>query len=154
MLFRRAVLAAFALALPARGAEQSLRAFDQAEVAPSKTSIYVGSVALTVSKLTRTQGGFSTAYTAKVFPYFFYNENGTLSIDFTDDMLRQLERGEAVEFKGRAVRTDGDARPVEGKATPIDAAHGKVKVRVFYSKRIELIFNTTYRFPEVESPAR
>ena len=49
----------------------------------------------------------------------------------------------------RAVREDGAERRVEGKATPINRAAGKIKVRVFYSKRIELIFNTTYRFPDV-----
>jgi len=154
MLLRRAVLLAALLALPTRAAEQPLRAFDQVEVAPARTSIYVGSVALTCAKLTRTQGVFSTSYAANVFPYFFYSEKGTLSIDFTDEMLRRLECGEAVEFKGRAVRTDGDERRVKGKATPANAASGQVKVRVFYSKRIELIFNTTYRFSGVDSSAR
>jgi hypothetical protein len=46
------------------------------------------------------------------------------------------------------VRSDGVERRVEGKATPVDATSGKIKVRVFVSKRIELIFNTTYRFIE------
>ena len=44
------------------------------------------------------------------------------------------------------MRDDGAERRLEGTATPTDATSGKLKVRVFVSKRIELIFNTTYRF--------
>ncbi len=131
-----------------RAAELPLGRFDRVEVAPAKTSIYVGTVSLTTSAFTRTKGVYDADYVAKVFPVFFYNEKGRLSIELSDAMLRQLERGEAIEFKGRAVRGDGAERHVEGKATPVDTTSGKLKVRVFYSKRIELIFNTTYRFPE------
>ena len=43
---------------------------------------------------------------------------------------------------------DGVAFIAGGIATPADARSGKIKVRVFVSKRIELIFNTSYRFGE------
>ena len=59
---------------------------------------------------------------------------------------RDVLAGEAVEFTGCAVRADGTVRRVEGKATPADAAGGKIKVRVFVTQKIELIFNTTFRF--------
>ena len=85
-------------------------------------------------------------YVAKVFPYFFYNENGRLWIHFPDEDLRRLEHGETVPFTGRALNDDGEERRVEGRIVPADASSGKIKVRVFVSKRIELIFNTTYRF--------
>ena len=120
-------------------------------VAPAKTSIYLGTVSMAMPAFVRVNGGFEAAYVAKVFPFFFYNENGRLRVEISDASLRQLERGEAIEFKGRAVRQDGAERRVEGKATPIDAATGKIKVRVFYSKRIELIFNTSYRFPDARA---
>jgi lipocalin len=51
-----------------------------------------------------------------------------------------------LEFKGQAENSAGEARQVEGRAVPQDATRGKLKVRVFVSKRIQLIFNTTYRF--------
>jgi hypothetical protein len=35
---------------------------------------------------------------------------------------------------------------VEGSVTPADVMSGKVKVRVFATMSVELIFNTTYRF--------
>ena len=128
-------------------------AFDRVEVAPTKTSVYVGSVSLSLPMFSRQGGVYETTYVAKVFPYFFYNETGRLGIDFSDEQLRRLGHGETVEFTGRAERTDGAARRVEGKVTPVDATSGKIKVRVFYSKRIELIFNTTYRFPDLREPA-
>lgn len=122
-------------------------------VAPAKTSIYLGTVSMTMPGFVRVNGGYEADYAAKVFPFFFYNEAGRLRVEISDGLLRQLERGEVIEFTGRAVRDDGAERHVEGKATPADAATGKIKVRVFYSKRVELIFNTTYRFPDAVSRA-
>jgi hypothetical protein len=60
--------------------------------------------------------------------------------------LERLAQGEAVEFTGSAINHEQAPRRVEGKATPTDALHGKLKVRVFVSPKIELIFNTTYSF--------
>ena len=140
-----ALLFALALALGARGAEAPLSRYDRVEIAPTKTSIYVGSVSMTMPAFTRKSGVYESTYSAKVFPYFFYNESGRIVIEVPDEALRQLDRGESIEFKGRAVRESGDERRVEGKATPADATSGKIKVRVFVSKRIELVFNTTYR---------
>jgi hypothetical protein len=147
MVIRRAVLVALLLLPLARAAESPLSAYDRVDIAPTKTSIYLGSVAMTTGSFARKAGAYEATYAAKVFPFFFYNESGRIFIELSDAQLRALERGEAVDFKGRAVRGDGAERRVEGKATPADARNGKVKVRVFYSKRIELIFNTTYRFP-------
>jgi hypothetical protein len=131
-------------------AESPLKNYDRVEIAPTKTSIYIGTVSMTLPTLPRAKGVYSASYVAKVFPYFFSSEKGQLSIDISDEMLRQLERGEPVEFKGRAVNRDGEERRVEGKAAPDDAKSGKLKVRVFVSKRIELIFNTTYRVPDAK----
>ena len=132
----------------AAAAEAPLSSYARVEVAPAKTSIYVGSVSMTIPTFSRAGSAFESSYVAKVFPYFFYNESGRLTVEIPDEGLRQLERGEPIEFKGQAVRDDGALRRVEGRATPTDSRTGKLKVRVFYSKRIELIFNTTYRFPD------
>ena len=115
------------------------------DVAPAKTSIYVGTVAMTMPRFDRRDGGFESTYIAKVFPYFFYNESGTIRIEFTEAMLAELQNGSPVEFQGRAERNGGGDRRIEGKATPDNATSGKLKVRVQYSKRVELIFNTTYQ---------
>ena len=89
------------------GAERSLSNFARVEVAATKTSIYLGSVAMTMPAFTRANGSFESTYDAKVFPYFFYNESGKMSVDISDEALRKLERGEPIEFKVRAVRGDG-----------------------------------------------
>ena len=152
MLFRRrlssarALLALFVLAPVSRGAEAPLSRYATVEIESVKTSIYVGSVTMTMPPLVRKDGAFSSTYNARVFPYFFSSEKGTLSINFSDDELRRLERGETVQFTGRAVNTDGEERRIEGRAVPDNATSGKIKVRVFVSKKIELIFNTKYRF--------
>jgi hypothetical protein len=120
--------------------------FDRVEIAPTKTSIYVGSVSMTMPPFARKNGRYESTYTAKVFPYFFSSEAGSLTVEISDEQLAKLARGDAIDFTGRALRTDGAERRIAGKATPADAKSGKIKVRVSVSKRVELIFNTTYRF--------
>jgi hypothetical protein len=120
--------------------------YRRVEVAPTKTSIYIGTVSLTLPPLERRRDEYTTTYEATVFPFFFYNETGRLRIECSDEQLRRLERGERVAFQGRAQRADGSEHRVEGTVTPTDATGGKVKVRVFASMSVELIFNTTYRF--------
>jgi len=101
---------------------------------------------MTMPAFTRKGHVYTSTYVAKVFPYFFYNEEGTLAITVTDEMLRHLEQGQVVEFSGRGLSSNSEERRIEGKATPLDTVSGRIKVRVFVSKRIQLIFNTTYRF--------
>jgi hypothetical protein len=116
-------------------------------IEPTKTSIYIGSVSLTMPPFTRRAGVYSADYSAKVFPFFFYNERGHISIGFSDENLRQLLRGETVNFTGHANNLAGAERRIEGRAIPdgTNAGHGKIKVRVRIGK-IQLIFNTVYRF--------
>lgn len=134
------------LALTVHAADESLARFEHVVVDPAKTSIYVGSVTMSFTPATRKAGVFESNYTAKVFPYFFMNEHGTLTLDAPDETLRKLARGESVEFAGRGVSSDGKPRRFEGTAKPTDATSGKLKVRAFVSKRIDLVFDMTYHF--------
>lgn len=115
-----------------------------AEIAPAKTSIYIGTVKLTVSPMIRHGNAYSSTYTAKVFPYFFYDETGQFSIEVSDADLFRLASGQAIDFLGHALRSDGVDRLVRARATPSSLADGQVKVRVVISPRLTLIFNTTY----------
>ncbi|PTY05793.1 hypothetical protein DB347_15685 [Opitutaceae bacterium EW11] len=137
------VALAWATAAPVRAAD-----FEHLTVEPGKTSIYIGTVTITMTPFRRDQGVYAADYRAKVFPYFFANEHGWLKVDFNDEQLARLARGERVPFTGRAENSEKEPRHVEGHATPDapGAKHGKIKVRVFVTKKIELIFNTTYRF--------
>jgi len=121
--------------------------FARVTVEPAKTSIIIGTVTLTLLPLARQAGAYEADYAAKVFPFFFYNEHGQFSIDFSDDNLRQLRRGEPVSFTGQARTSSGASRRIAGRAVPdaADATRGKIKVRVWVG-RIELIFNTAYQF--------
>ncbi|HEY9154386.1 MAG TPA: hypothetical protein VIM69_04605 [Opitutaceae bacterium] len=115
---------------------------------PVKTSIYVGSVTLRTAPMKRTGESYEADYTAKVFPYFFESEKGHLSITFTNDDLATLAKGQVVFFKGHAENADHEPRRIEGRALPADPTHGKIKVRVFVTQKIQLIFNAEYRFAE------
>lgn len=120
--------------------------FGTVNVAPSATSIYVGRVRLNLSPLERQDGAYLAGYTAKVFPFFFFDEHGAFRIAVSDDDLRRLARGETITFTGQAQTSGGAPRRIEGRAVPQDANSGKIKVRVFVSKDVQLIFNSTYRF--------
>ncbi|MBM3865920.1 MAG: hypothetical protein FJ381_08485 [Verrucomicrobia bacterium] len=117
------------------------------EVDPAWTSIYVGVVTLRTTEFNRgTDGAFHATYTARVIPYFPANEAGVISIAVSDADLARLLTGETIDFTGSARNGQGEARAVSGRATPVDVRQGGLKVRVRVSPRIELIFNTTYRF--------
>jgi hypothetical protein len=137
--------AAIVVSAFARGGEAPLSRYDRFTVEPAETSIYIGSVSLTMPAFVREGGFFSATYAARVFPFFFYNEKGRIWIDYSEESLRRLEQGETVSFTGHARNDSGEERRIEGRAQPVDASSGKIKVRIFVSKHIELIFNTTYR---------
>lgn len=122
------------------------------EIDDCRTSIYLGSVAMDLSPLAHAQGAFKAAYRARVFPFLFYSEQGTLEVAFSPEQLEQLRRGERVQFSGTARSTGRHERAISGHATPASAGAGAIKVRVHVSDRIQLIFNTHYRFPALAGP--
>ncbi len=122
-------------------------AWRRVEIGATWTSIYVGTVSLRMPEFKRNAAGeYESTYAARVLPWLFQNENGRISIRVSDDALRRLARGETIEFDGRAVNQAGEERAVTGRAAPADATSGRIKVRVGVSPKVELIFNTTYRF--------
>ena len=139
-------LLCLALLIAPISAVHAASAYDKITVEMSSTSIYIGRVTLHLTPLIRQNGVYSAEYKAKVFPYFFMNEHGAFRIEVSDDDLARLARGETVEFKGHAENSDREERKITGRAAPEDAVHGKIKVRIFVTEKIQLIFNTTYRF--------
>lgn len=120
--------------------------YDKVTVETASTSIYIGKVTLSVAPLTRKDGVFSGDYTAKVFPYWFMGEKGTFRMKVSDEELARVAKGETVDFTGDAQNAGSEARKVTGRATPVDATTGKIKVRIFVTEKIQLVFNTTYKF--------
>jgi hypothetical protein len=133
------------VALAAARADPGIAA-SRAVIAPAKTSIYLGSVTLAVDPLIREGSTYASDYTATVFPFFFCNEQGKFRIQVSESALRQLARGQAIDFTGEAVRDDGVVRVLQGHAVPSSVANeGEVKIRVHLSRHIVLVFNTHYR---------
>ncbi len=113
-------------------------------VAPMKTSIYVGSVTLTTTDFLARDGGFQATYEAKVRPWFFWGETGSITIRLPATELARLTQGHAVEFTGEATNHRNKPRTVTGRAQPAGATSGKIKVRIM-ADGIELIFNGSYQ---------
>ncbi|AWI09792.1 hypothetical protein CKA38_11510 [Ereboglobus luteus] len=134
----------------------SAPAFDSAGyetvlIPKTKTSIYVGSVTFTMTPFVRSEGQVYTAeYKASVVPFFFFSESGRLSINFTDEQLARLERGERVDFTGDGKNKKNKGRRILGhaQAEAPGARTGKIKVRVFVTKNTDLVLDTTYTFAE------
>ncbi len=127
---------------------QTATTYNKVTVETSSTSIYIGKVTLIVGTLARKDGYISGDYKAKVFPYWFMGEHGTFRLKASDEDFARIAKGEVVEFSGDAQSSDKEVRKITGRATPADATTGKFKVRIFVTEKIQLIFNSTYKFSE------
>jgi hypothetical protein len=114
---------------------------------PSSTSIRLGKATLIVSPLTRRGGNYIGDYQLKVRPYFFKSETGSLVLGASDDFVRRLQSGRAIDFTGKAVtREDGTTHVVLGRATPLSGDRGTVTFSIVTEKNAKIIFKTSYHF--------
>ena len=95
---------------------------------PSSTSVALRAKAsLIVSPLTHRDGNYLGEYQLKVRPYFFKSEKGSLLLAASDDAVRKLQAGTAINFTGQAVtHKDGRTHIVLGRATPSSGDRGSV----------------------------
>jgi hypothetical protein len=135
----RSALPLFFLATACFGAEPPARV----TVPAMKTGIYVGSVTLTPGVFERDGDNFTATYEAKVRPWFFWGETGTIKIRLPTADFARLAKGETVEFTGEAANHKHKPRKVTGRAQPADATSGKIKVRIGVDD-VELVFNGRY----------
>jgi hypothetical protein len=118
------------------------------EVEPCSASLAGGKAKLTTTALRREVANYVGSYDIKVRPYFFKSEKGTLSFNVSDESLRKLAKGTAVDFAGRAVTGGtGKSRAVKVKATPAGAglANGNLIISIA-TENGELVFTTAYTF--------
>jgi len=141
------------MAVPLDGADDSLAPYNVVAIKPAITSIIVATITMTMAPFVRKNVVYSSTYSAKVFPYFFYNEKGRIWITVPDDDLRRVAKGGSIDFTGRAISEEGDMRRVDGHASPTGPLTGKIRVRVFVTKRISLSYDTTYDLRGGPSPA-
>jgi hypothetical protein len=113
---------------------------------PSSTSLALGKASLIVSPLTHRGGNYAGDYQLKVRPYFFKSEKGSLLLAASDDSVRKLQAGKAIDFTGKAVtRKDGKTHVVLGKATPSSDGRGSVTFSII-TENGKMVFNTSYHF--------
>jgi hypothetical protein len=152
----RRILAPAVMALlsmsPLWGADAPLARYDVVAIKPGSVSLFIATVTVTIPPFVRRKTGYSSTYSARVFPYFFWSEKGRIWIDVSDDTLRRLSLGETIYFVGHATNDSGDERKVEGHATPTGPAAGKIWVRVSVSKRIGLNYESTYDLTGAAKP--
>jgi len=117
----------------------------------SSMSVDAGEATLTIGPLQRTNGVYSGDYEITVFPYFFKNEQGTLSVVVPDDSLATVIQGKVTAIAGTSTTTTGaragHSRHIDAIVTPADANHGALKLWFMAGTR-EMIFNPSYHFAE------
>jgi hypothetical protein len=115
---------------------------------PSSTSVALrGKASLIVSPLTHRDGNYVGEYQLKVRPYFFKSEKGSLLLAASDDSVRKLQAGTAIDFSGKAVtHKDGRIHVVLGRATPSSTDRGSVTFSIITDDDGELVFNASYHF--------
>jgi hypothetical protein len=143
---------AIALASPLSALEPALSPYQVVDIKTAVTSVIVATVTMTMPPFGRKGAVYSSTYSAKVFPYFFYNEKGRIWITVTDDDVRRASKGIPIDFKGHALSEAGDDRRVEGHAVPTGPFTGKIRVRVFVTRRISLNYDTTYELKGPPAP--
>lgn len=114
---------------------------------PSSSSVALrGKASLIVSPLTHRDGNYLGDYQLKVRPYFFKSEKGTLRLTASDDAVRKLQAGRAINFTGKAVtHKDGRTHIVLGRATPSSRDRGSVTFSII-TDDAKIVFNTSYHF--------
>lgn len=114
-------------------------------IAPSSSKLAGGSAKLVVGLLTRAGSTYIGDYRIKVFPYFFKNESGRLSINISEMMLRRMVGGHTTDFTGRAVTNGtGETRRVNARAMPTAKNKGALTFTVA-TENGPLVFHTSYR---------
>lgn len=152
LLLLTAALAFLAATPAARAADPAADpAYRTVDIAPAKTSIFVGRVSISFSRFARSNGVYAGDYQVRVFP-FFYRESGHLRIQFNDEQIRRLHQGKTVTFVGEGRSRSGARRGVVGKATPESLQAGRLLVDVFVTRSIKLVFHTSYQLETAPKP--
>ncbi len=128
---------------PIRANPPSPAEWNRVDVGTMKTSIYVGSVKLITTSFVQDADSYRATYQAKVFPWAFWNENGSILITLTGEDRAKLERGERCEFTGEAQNHKNKPRSITGYAAPSSSDQGTIKVRIGVDD-VEVVFNGTY----------
>ena len=122
---------------------------------PSSTSVRLGKATLIVGPLTRRGGNYIGDYQLKVRPYFFKSETGTLVLGASEDFVRRLQSGRAIDFTGKALtREDGTTHVVLGRATPLSGDRGTVTFSIHQGEKRKDHFQDFVSFRDLDRTDR
>jgi hypothetical protein len=117
--------------------------FQTIDIKDSKTHIPATRIRLNIAPLSRTDHGYSSTYSVKVFPFFFFNEHGSIEINLDEDCIQRIEAGETVSFGGNAINHRGAKRKITGEAVPGDLDSGDLEI-IITASGFDLTFDTSY----------
>jgi hypothetical protein len=113
-------------------------------IAPCSTPVTGGTASLVIGSLQGNAQTYVGNYELKVFPYFFMNETGSLSMTLPIASARKLDEGIAVAATGQAVtKKNGKTRKVNATLTPTTKDAGAVTF-AFTGEDTKLTFKSTY----------
>jgi len=113
-------------------------------IAPCSTPVTGGKASLVIGSLQGKAETYVGNYDLKVFPYFFMNETGSLSMTLPTASARKLDQGIAVAATGQAVtKKNGKTRKVNATLTPTTKDAGSVTF-AFTGEDTKLTFKSTY----------
>lgn len=138
------IVLALSVSSRALAADADMVQFNTVAIKPATAYVVIATISMAMPPFVRQGAQFLSTYSARVFPYYYFNEKGRIWIDVPDEALRRIASGQPIDFTGHAVSDAGERRRVEGHATPTDKSRGYITVRVFVSKRIALNYDTTY----------
>src|ERR1017187_9372840 len=109
---RNAALVALALsaAAPVRSADDDLARFNLIDIKPTTSSLFIATVTMTMPPFARRDTVFSSTYSARVFPYFFWSESGRIWIVVPAEKIRRAALGEPVDFTGHGISRSEERR--------------------------------------------
>ena len=146
LFFLLPVVLIIACATGVRAEDAAVR---ELRIDPATTGVPLGKAKLSVDPLVHGEGkgaeDLQGHYKVDVSPISLASEEGNLTISVSNETLRKLAGGQAVDFSGQAVSTGGNKSAVQGTATPAKDSKdaGAIRVRID-SKKGKLVFKTTY----------
>ncbi len=99
-------------------------------VSKMRTATPFGIVTLTPSRFVRQGAEWRATYSARVWPWAFKSEAGTLVLPATPNQLAQLQSGTTTQFSVRAANQDGAERRATCTVKPSTADHGQLTLKL------------------------
>ena len=100
--------------------------FDKVDIRPTTASLFIATVTMTMPPFVRHDAVFSSTYSARVFPYFFWSESGRIWIEVPRrEAAPGRQRARPSTSRAAGVNESGDERKDRGARDPDRALERK-----------------------------